>query len=272
MATFLQLYGERLTRELGSADGDPAQGAGELFTTTRRKAAINEAQLEFAKLTGCFTRDALITIAAGTQEYDLDATGIISAGDYLDVAAQGPTHEYTDTGGTVTYTAGKDFPRIDIPVLDEDAPGWRNSDSTSELPTSWYLREAEGSVYFGLVPIPELGSGDSALVRLPYSAVPPDMTDDAHEPFSVVMGTSPKRTLRPWHQALVHFAAAILEPLRKNYEGEQRQRSLFAAQVADYLQQRRPKGDSQVRLAQNYYATARSRGMLQQGLDPRRWP
>jgi hypothetical protein len=45
--TFLQLYGDYLDIELGSADRTA------LFTTARRKDAVNRAQLEFAKQTEC---------------------------------------------------------------------------------------------------------------------------------------------------------------------------------------------------------------------------
>lgn len=265
MATFLQLFGEYLDAELGSADRS------NIFTTAKRKDAINRAHLEFAKQTGCFQRVATITVVDGTQEYDLDATGIISAGDYIDVAPQGPEHKYTDSGGSITYTAGEDFPRIDIPQLNRESSGWRSTTAVSEKPTSWYLREDGGSLYFGLVPVPDIGAGDSAVVTLPYLAIPPDMTDDAHEPFSVVMGTSPKRTLRPWHMALVHYAAALLEPLRKNYQAEKRQRELFAGMVADYLQKQRPKGGQRVTFARNYYAEMRTRFQGSR-VDPRSWP
>lgn len=265
MATFSQLYGEYLDAELGSADRSS------LFTTAKRKDAVNRAQLEFVKQTGCFQREASITVVDGTQEYDLDATGIITSGDFLDVAPQGPEHQYTDSDGSIVYTAGDDFPRIDIPQLNRESTGWRQTDTPSERPSSWYLREEGGSVYFGLVPIPDIGSGDSALVTLPYVAYPPDMTDDAHEPFSVVMGTSPKRTLRPWHQALVHYAAALLEPLRKNYQAEKRQRELFAGMVADYLQKQRPKNGQRVVFARNYYRESRAR-FSGSRLDPRVWP
>jgi hypothetical protein len=46
---FVTLYGLELDRELGSADRTV------LFTTARRKAAINAAQLEWVKRTECFT-------------------------------------------------------------------------------------------------------------------------------------------------------------------------------------------------------------------------
>jgi hypothetical protein len=73
-----------------------------------------------------------------------------------------------------------------------------------------------------------IGSGETAAITVPYVAIPPGMTADAEEPFSLT-GSDPKTLLRPWHQALVHYAAALLEPLRKNFVGEQRQRQLFAA-------------------------------------------
>lgn len=256
MATFSQLYGEYLDAELGTADRT------QLFTTAKRKDAVNRAQLEFVKQTECFTKDATITLVDDTQEYDLDATGIISAGDFLWIAMQGAEHTFTDASANVTYTAGDDFRRVDIPELNERESGWRNT-AAANRPSSYYVREDGGSVYLGIYPKPEIGASESASVRLPYVAIPPDMSGDSDEPFSATAGSTPKKTLRPWHQALVHYAAALLEPLRKNYVGEQRQRQLFAALVADYLQRQRPKGGHVVRLARRYYAEARGRRMWQ---------
>jgi len=249
MATFLQLQGELLSRELGSDDTTV------LFTSTRRESAINAAQLEFVKQTECYTKELSITLANGTQEYDLDSDAVLG-GDFLWIASQGIEHSFTDSSANVTYTAGEDFPRVDIETLNEQTPGWRNT-SSSNRPQSYYIREAGGNVYLGLYPKPLIGAGESAAVRVPYVAVPPDMSQASHEPFSITAGGNVKQTLRPWHQALVHYAAALLEPLRKNYAGEQRQRQLFAAYVADYLQRHRPKGGHVVKLSRRYYAEAR---------------
>lgn len=266
MATFSDLYGEKLTRELGSADTSA------LFTTARRKAAINEAQLQFVKDTECFVKWVAVPLADSTQEYDLDATSVIAADDYLWIAQEGAEHQFTDADGNIRYTRGEDdFPRKDLSTMQNEGIDWKNTSIESRTPTSWYIRQDGGSEFFGLVPIPLIGVGESALVNLPYVAVPPDMTDDTHQPFSVVLGTSPLRKLRPWHQALVHYAAALLEPLRKNYQGEQRQRQLYAGWVADYLQKQRPKGGQLVTLSRTYYRDARSGRMASARLDPRRY-
>lgn len=247
---FSQLYSEGLHRELGTEDTTA------LFTTARRKAAVNDAQLEFVKQTECFTREVSIPMVDGTREYDLDAAGILSAEDFLSLAKQGVEFSFTDASSNVLTRAGDDFLRIDIPVLNVEMPGWRNVDDSAN-PTGFYIREEGGSVYIGLHQPPAIGVGESAILRVPYVAVPATMVADGDEPFSVVAGTSPKRTLRPWHQAIVHYAAALLEPLRKNYQGEQRQRQLFAGHVADYLQRQRPKGGRVIRVARNYYRDAR---------------
>ena len=247
---FLQLVGDYLDIELGTADRTV------LFTSARRGDAVNRAQLEFVKQTECFTRQVTISLADGTAEYDLDATGIISSGDFLWIAKQGVVHKFIDANANATYTVGEDFPRIDIAELDLIDPGSRSATATN-TPTSYYIRQAEGSCFIGVYPSPEIGAGESASLTVPYVAVPATMVADADEPFSVVAGTSPLRTLRPWHQALVHYAAALLEPLRKNYSGEQRQRQLFAGYVADYLQRDRPKGVQRIQPVHDYYRAAR---------------
>lgn len=261
MADFLELYGDRLDRELGTADRT------ELFTAARRKGAINEAQLEWVKQTESFIRQASIPMVDDTQEYDLESAGLLSAEDFLWIAAQGVEYAWTDTNGDITYATGELFPRRDIPLLNRLEPGWRNADAVS-VPSSYYLREDGGTTKLGLYPKPAVEVGESAAVMLPYVAKPTDMSADDDEPFSV--SGNPKRILVPWHQALVHYAAALLEPLRKGYQAEQRQRGLFAGLVADYLQRQRPKGGQSITMAHNYYRQARRSGL--RPLDPRVFP
>ena len=64
--TFLELYGTELDRELGTVDRT------QRFTTARRQAAINAAQVEFVKRTECLTRSVSISLVDGTREYDLE--------------------------------------------------------------------------------------------------------------------------------------------------------------------------------------------------------
>lgn len=261
--TYLQLYGEALNLELGSDDTTA------LFTTARRKKAINDAQQEFAKQTECFTKSVSIPMVDNTREYDLEV--VITADDFLDLAKDGVEFVFTDASGNVTYLSGADFPRIDLPTLNREQSGWRST-TKAEKPSSYYIREEGGKVYFGMSEPPSVTAPSTASVTLPYVAVPPDMTGDTNEPFSLTAGSDPKRSLRPWHQVLVNYAAALLEPLRKNYAGEQRQRALFAGGVADYLQRKRPKGGTRITMARDYRGEASGRKLTGPLADPRVWP
>lgn len=255
-SAFSELYGERLTRELGSED------TSELFTTARRKAAVNEAALEFCKQTECFIRQVDVDLTDDTREYDLES--VISSDDFMWIASQGVEYAFTDSDGNVSYRSGKDFPRKDIPLLNREYSNWRNVSAT-EFPSSYYIRKDGGKTYLGLSEPPSIGGSESAKVILPYVAKPTEITDDSEVPFSV--SADALETLEPWLQAIVHKAAALLEPLRKNYAARDMQNSLFAAAVADYLQKQRPKGGQSALLARNYYKEAR--GGMSRRVDPR---
>jgi hypothetical protein len=255
------MYGEGLNRELGSDDTTA------LFTTARRKQAINDAQLEFAKQTECFTKSASVTMVDATREYDLEA---IAADDFIAPAKDGFEYVYTDANGDSTFLAGDDFARIDYYTLGREQPGWHNVAKVT-MPDGYYLREDGGKVYLGLTQPSDVTAPATAAVTVPYLAIPPDMTGDTNQPFSLSAGTDPKRSLRPWHQALVHYAAALLEPLRKNFPAEQRQRALFAGMVADYLQRHRPRNGTRITQARDYRGEARGT-FYGPREDPRVWP
>ena len=155
----------------------------------------------------------------------------------------------------MSYLSGDDFPYVEYAALNREEPGWKQAVKVV-YPDGWYLREDGGHVYLGLKTPPLVAVGTSSALSVPYVAAPADLSADADEPFT--QGTDVKKSLRPWHQALVHYAAALLEPLRKNYQGEQRQRTLFAGHVADYLQRKRPKGGGVIAQAKNYYRDARA--------------
>lgn len=84
---FSDLYGNELDRELGTAD------RARLFTVARRKAAINAAQLEWAKRTESYQRRAEIVLTDDTQEYDLEAVS-----DFLWLAKEGCSIRITGQG------------------------------------------------------------------------------------------------------------------------------------------------------------------------------
>ena len=61
MPTFEQLWRTRLDVELNSVSTN-------LFTSTRRQQAINDAQDEFADLTECFVRQSTIACSCNVTE------------------------------------------------------------------------------------------------------------------------------------------------------------------------------------------------------------
>jgi hypothetical protein len=244
MATFAQLYGLYLDRELASAD------TSKLFTTARRKAAINDGQREFIKQTECLTKLGSIAIVDGTAEYDLEA----SLTDYTWITKQGVEIARTITAtSAVSYIAGPDDLQLkSVEWLNRNEPGWRSW--AASTPRYQYLREASGNVYLGFAPAPDVPSTETWAISVPYVILPTDMSADADVPFTV--SSNVKLRLWPWHQALVHWAASELEKLRKNLEAQETQQKRFAGYVADYLQRERPKGGQAIQMAHHY---ARSR-------------
>ena len=250
MATFSHLYSSALTQELGTNDST------QLFTDARRQDAINDGVLTFADLTECAIRQSSVTCSNGVREYNLLSTVNVPDGDYLRLASQGPEYHFTNDTGTVTYVAGPDdFPRREIPWLNQYDPGWRTS--TGGVPSAYYERADGGAKFFGLTPPPEIDSSESAKIILPYVAKPAVMTASTDIPFT--FGSTVRSDLEPYHQAPVHFAAYKLEKLRLNEPGSQAQLQQFLGYVDRYTRAQRPKGGQQVKLGRNYFSEVRSR-------------
>ncbi len=96
------------------------------------------------------------------------------------------------------------------------------------------------------------------------------MVADSDEPWSA--SGDPLKQLRPWHQALAHFAASSLERYRKDLQASDYQLNRFAAYVSDYLQTDKPHGGQHVGFSRDYLRESRHRSgaVIQQ--DPYRWP
>lgn len=234
--TFLQLYGDELDRELGTEDRT------QRFTTARRKAAINAAQLEFLRRTECVQRTATIPIVSGTAEYDLETAFT----DFFLVAASGVSIRITE-GASVRYLEGDDFTQTTISRLNADEPGWRSW--TPGTPSYWYLQRQEGQRVLGFATTPSFATGTwEALV--PYVLLPADMSDDTDEPFTY--DGNPIRSLRPYHRALVYYAAFDLEKLRKDTNRMATFAQLFEGEVQKYRGEQEPKGARQVRLPKRW--------------------
>ena len=71
MATFEYLYSGALDLELNSGDSNT------LYTTARRKQAINDGMRQFADLTECLTRQSSLTISCNTSEYQMLSSAVL---------------------------------------------------------------------------------------------------------------------------------------------------------------------------------------------------
>lgn len=258
---FSHLYSSALDAELGTDDST------RLFTTARRKNAINEALLQWADQTACLMRESTFSCSNGIAEYNLLSTANLSpgnAGDFLRFGSQMPEYRLVSSGSTAStqFIAGDQLPRRDIDWLNQNDPGWRGS--TGGTPSGFYVRPSGNGYWLGLTPPPRIGSSEAGSVRLPYIAKPAVMTSDTEVPFtqnhgvgSGVVYTRPD--LEPYHQGLVHYAAYLLEKLRVNLEGAQIQLQLFQQYVARYVRASEPVGPRTIRTARNYWQEVRAR-------------
>lgn len=257
MTAFSSLYERLLTQELGSEDST------RLFTTERRKAAVNDGIQEFADLTECFVRVSSVTWAGGTLEMDLNSTGTIPLGDFVRLAAkQSIEVHYTDASSNRTILAvGEDIQIKDVAWLNRYEPGWRLStvaSSAMQLPRYCYERVDGSARYLGFTPPISTGSSASVLVLIPYVAKPPVLTSDTSEPYAG------RTDLRPFHRAAVNYAAHQLEKLRRDGAASQGQLQTFLSWVTRWIHARRTKGGTTLTYARRYFHGET------QGEDPRR--
>jgi hypothetical protein len=250
---FSSLYSARLDRELGTDDSTV------LFTTARRKSAINEAQEEFAELTECLQRRSSITLTAGIGEYDLTSTAVLSGGDFVRLSKEQVQFRYTDASSYLTVYAGDDLKRREIEWLNVYEPGWQDStvaSSVAQVPSIYYERTDGGGRYLGFYPVPSTGSSASMDAVVSYIARPTAMTSDTNEPFTV--GGASRTDLRPFHQALVHYAAHQLEKLRRDDQASERQLQKFLGYVARFKENSRVKGGKALTFGRSYFRPRRN--------------
>lgn len=271
MTAFSSLYTGRLDRELGTDDVV-------LFTAARRKSAVNEGLREFAELTECFQRTVTVSIVGGSSgvgplqlpqaEYNLNSTTVIPDGDFVRLSKDGVQFVYTDASSIVTVLSGPDLPQRNVDWLNKYRPGWQDptlGTTSAQFPECFYLRPDGGGLYLGFWPTPSTGPGASAEAIVPYVALPPPLTSDTQEPFAVA--GEYRVDLRAWHQASVHYGAAMLEKLRRDVDASQSQMSQFLNYVARCLASMRVKGGRQIGFARNYWRSSRNDD---RGTDPRR--
>lgn len=252
--TFSNLYSSRLDRELGTDDTTI------LFTTARRKAAINEAVVEFANLTNCLPRWASIPIVNGQHEYDLNSTTVIAAGDFNGLATAPVEFVYTDASTRTQTLSGDDLPRRDVRWLDRYQPGWQDSTQASsvlQFPSYHYVRIDGGQFNLGLWPWASAGAG-TAVLKVPYVAEAATLVSSTDVPFTMSSGY--RLDLVAYHQGLVHYAASQLEKFRRDDQASDRQLQKFQGYIARYLQDQRIPGGRQIMQARSYFKSRVSQG------------
>lgn len=247
MTIFSSLYGSWLDQELHTDQT-------ELFTTAKRKQAVNKGAKEFARLTECLQRRATVTLTGGTAEYDLNSTAVIPGGDFLMFSKEDVEFRYTNASAQLTILAGDDLPRRDVHWLNRYRAGWQTStvaSSVMQLPETHYVRADGPALFLGFTPVPSTGSSASIAAVIPYLADCPTMSSATDEPYT--FNSSVRIDLRPYHQAAVHYAAYLLEKLRPDEQASQRQLQFFMGYVSRYLQNLRVKGGRAVMTAKNYF-------------------
>ena len=240
---FERLYSDELNLALNSADSNT------LYTTARRKQAINDAQADFCDLTECLIRQSTVTVSCNTVEYALTSSAVLGSTAFSRLAAQGVEYRLVSSGAsptTITRLAGDaDFPRKDIDWRNSETPGWRMS-TTPTTPTGYYLRPDGASLYLGLDQPPLVRSSQTATLLVPFVARPAEMTSTGDVPFDS------RPDLALYHRALPHGAAAKLLLLTGDAPRAEVQQQIFQSFVLRYLASQRPKGGTTVRLSKTY--------------------
>ena len=249
--TFLDLYGEAVSHELGSED------VAQLFTTQRRKNAVNRAAKEFQRLTHLvLSREVSVPLVTGTARYDLDA----ATTDRFISFNRTPMRLERTRAGVVSAT---EVPQKTPAWLDVHQEGWRDLGNKG-APQYVALDGVNGVNWLQVTPNVQVDGAETWALVVPFNANAGNMGSDTDEPFDG------RPDVEPFHWALAHFAAAILERLRKDADAEKTQIAKFGAYVEDWNASRKPRGQRrQVSFQRNYYGeSSRTRGAIVQG-DPR---
>jgi hypothetical protein len=253
---FSELYGAALDHELGSYDTT------QLFTTARRKYAINRAQKEFARLAKIsLSREVILPLITGQARYDFDAASLnrfVSFG-------RAPLRLRHTVAATGAVSATPVLVRS-VAYLDEVKPGWRDSTSRG-VPENVGHDPVNGVNWLVCLPIPSVTPSETWDLIVPIQANAADMQNDTDVPFDG------RPDIEPFHWGIAHFAASVLERLRKDPEAEQAQVQKFGAYLEDWnAKSTSPPGAHKTILKQRDYLgeVARRRGGIAVQDDPRR--
>lgn len=247
---FERLYKDELSIALNNSDTSV------LYTSTRRRQAINDAVEEFADLTECYVRQSTVTCSCNTAEYMLlSSTG--GSTDFVRIAKQGAEYHHISSGssGRTKTVSGDQFPRRDIEWLNRHDPNWRESTTPVALPQAYYLRPDGGNLYIGLTERPDIGSSEVGKLLIPYVARPAPMTSTGEEPFT--HNSSVRTDLRVYHKALPQYAAYKLLSLVGDAQEADKRLQTFLGYVARYAQAQRPKGGTHITVGRSYFRESR---------------
>lgn len=255
MPQFSQLWGDRLTTELGSNDTSV------LFTDARRADAVQQGLQQFADLTECCVIQSSITVSSGVREFNLLSSVLAgsSVAPFSRMADQGPVYIKSDSAGNRQYIGGDEFPERKVPFLDAAEDGWRST--TAGDPQGWYQRVSGSARYFGLDCPANVGTSQTAEILVPYIPVLSTIADTA-------VPYSGRSDLQMFHQASVHYAAHLMEKLRKDVDASDKQLQAFLGYVTRYNSQKQKKGPKAVRASRSYFENARLRREVGSPLAP----
>lgn len=237
--TFLELYGVELDRVLSTTDRTV------LFTTARRQRAINAGMLKFVSMTKCTRAWGTIAMTDDVYEYDL----VLYFPDYIEMLGE-PSIKVVSSGGVYTrWIEGDDLPRTDPQLADRESPGWREWNSAT--PQGWYTRVDNGVTWIGTKYAPDITSGDTWTFYVPFLKKPTALANDLDYPYT--LSGNVMSNLSVYDEAIVYYAASLLEPLRKGYAQAANFGKQFAGVVAQFLQDQEQQQPSRVSVLRDYY-------------------
>jgi hypothetical protein len=253
---FERLHKDELSIALNNSDTSV------LFTSTRRRFAIRQAEEEFIDLTECLIVQSTVACSCNVTEYAL-TTSTGGSSNFLRVAKQGVEYHLTSSNDTLRTVSGDQFPRRDIHWLNTNRPNWRESTTPAEFPAEYYIRADSSRLLIGLTEPPDIGSSETGTLLIPFVSRGEALSSGS-EPFNG------RLDLRYYHKALPEYAAYKLKTLFGDSQGAQESLQKFMGYVERYKQDQRPKGGTHVTSARRYFGEARRVGLEpDRSIDPR---
>lgn len=242
---FSSLYGGKLDRELGTDDRQV------LFTTERRQGAVNDGIKRFNDDTECFVNTQVFTPTPAATDFTLSSTIFLPGLPFMRFSGQTPLRVlYYTAAGTEVYGPDRLVQRSEW-WLSRYVPGYYDeyfvTPTVKQIPRYYSLRQNQGATVLRFSPQLSTAAGDDVQIELNYVAEPPALTLDTEEPYYL----APE--VRPYHQAIVHYAAAQLEKLRRDYTASDRQMAWYQEYVDRWRRSHQHVGGQVLQFARSYF-------------------